>query len=119
MALTEEQKERRRANLAKAREAKKARAPAETPASVVARPTAVDTASPPVTIQMGPTPGYMFAVFRDNPEYHQLPVELWDAAAKLALQRRIAILGADLIGDLHKEPLRPFNWMCEFRGGAR
>jgi hypothetical protein len=58
----------------------------------------------------------MFAVFKDNPEFHELPVEIWDAAAKLALLRKVAILGGEMIGDLHKEPLRPFNWMCEFRG---
>ena len=70
---------------------------------------------PPVSIQLGPTPGYAFAVFRDNPEYHERPVEVWDTAAKLALMRRVAILGGEVVSGVHREPLRPFNWMCEFR----
>lgn len=71
--------------------------------------------TPAVSIQMGPTPGYAFAVFKDNPEYHQMPLETWNAAARLALMRKVAILGGDMITDVRPEPLRPLNWMVEYR----
>lgn len=120
---TQEQKDALKARLAAGR--KKKAAMQATSVAFAAEPAAVRPhlpkgplpgyAAPPVAIQMGPTKGYMFAVFAQNPEFHELPVEIWDAAAKLALQRKVAIMGATLIDDIKKEPLRPFNWMVEYR----
>jgi hypothetical protein len=70
---------------------------------------------PTVKVQDGPTPGYAFAVFRDNPEYHDLPDADWQLAAKRALERHVGILGGMLVGPIRPEPLRPTNFMCEYR----
>ena len=70
---------------------------------------------PPVKIQDGPTPGYAFAVFRDNPEYHDVQVEDWTRAATRALERHVAIKGGEMVMGVRPEPLRPFNLMCEYR----
>lgn len=93
------------------------KAPAPSPlAPVIGH--AISAELPHVNVQDGPhhrSAKFCFAVFKDNPDYHVRPLGEWEAAAKLALQRHVAIKGGDMVGVLHTEPLRPLNWMVEYR----
>jgi hypothetical protein len=67
----------------------------------------------PIVLQLGPTPGDVFAVYRDNPAYHKATREDWETCARNAIDRWAAIEGFRLTRVL-PEWDRPFNIKGEY-----
>ena len=73
---------------------------------------------PPVKVMHRPSvspgsPGFFFAVFSANPEYHKFPTDDWTHAAHAAIERAAAQHNFSVT--IRPEPLRPLNVMGEYK----
>jgi hypothetical protein len=59
---------------------------------------------------------YVFATYVDNKSFHERPDDEWHLAAKKALEKFVAIRGAQLVRGPRAEDMQPMNLMCEIRG---
>lgn len=73
-----------------------------------------DKALEPVTVQIGPTPGYVFAVFSHNPTYHNASLADWHGVARNAIERWCAQEGKRLV-QARVEFMAPYNFMGEYQ----
>jgi hypothetical protein len=64
-------------------------------------------------LQLGPTPGFVFAVYADNPLYHGATREDWELCARNAIDRWVAMEGHRLVRVV-PEWDRPLNLLAEF-----
>lgn len=67
----------------------------------------------PIQIQIGPTPGYAFAVYKDNKAYHGTTREDWTKCATNALEMLAALEGW-AIKRVRNEHDRPYNVLMEY-----
>lgn len=68
----------------------------------------------PVHLQIGPSPGYLFAVFSQNSKYHMASREDWMRVAESAIERWCAQNGKRLEAK-RQEPMMPYNVMGEYK----
>jgi hypothetical protein len=62
---------------------------------------------------------YIFAVFSENPAFHERPEDEWRMAARKALEKFAGLRNEQLVRGPRPEDAQPMNLMCEIRGNLR